>query len=228
MRTVPSIDPIAKSWSLLPLLVFVGCLHGCSITKPAPANGPNPPVVLKGPVEFAQRTFDPAAPPAEMPPLGEGEAAECDSNFISDANVIGQVLRTGAGEGILTVTQVKVMLGLKITIWVPAGVTQQIIDHEEGHRQISEHYYQNAEQLAAQAASGYAGKRISVHGPSLEAAVQKQLQELGQEITSEYSRKLNADAAQRHYDEVTDHSRSEIAVPEAIAQSLKFAEEQPR
>src|SRR5260370_41375724 len=31
------------------------------------------------------RTFDPAAPPADMPPLSTGESAECESNFVSNA-----------------------------------------------------------------------------------------------------------------------------------------------
>src|ERR1700722_6506484 len=34
------------------------------------------PTVNKQPVAFANRTFDPAAPPADMPPLAPGENAE--------------------------------------------------------------------------------------------------------------------------------------------------------
>ena len=48
------------------------------------------PVIDKQPVHFETRTFDPAAPPADMPPLNSGEYAECDSNFLSSGNVGGE------------------------------------------------------------------------------------------------------------------------------------------
>ena len=52
--------------------------------------------VQKQPVVFANHTFDPAAPPADMPPLGPQESAECDSSFRSSASVRGQFRRTDA------------------------------------------------------------------------------------------------------------------------------------
>ena len=90
------------------------------------------PVIDKRPVTFVQRSFDPAHPPSDMPPLGEGEEAECDSNFISDANVSGRMQKIDSTSATVTVTQVKVTLQLRITIWVPNGATQHIIEHEEG------------------------------------------------------------------------------------------------
>src|SRR6267378_4183647 len=48
----------------------------------------------------------------------------------------------------LTITQITVTLQLNINIWVPTGVTQHVIEHEEGHRQVSEYYYQTADKLA--------------------------------------------------------------------------------
>ena len=36
----------------------------------------------------------------------------------------------------VTITQIKVTLQLNINIWVPAGVTQHVIEHEGGHRQV--------------------------------------------------------------------------------------------
>jgi len=36
------------------------------------------PAINKLPVAFANRTFDPATPPTDMPPLAAGEIAVCD------------------------------------------------------------------------------------------------------------------------------------------------------
>ena len=81
------------------------------------------PIITKQPVNFASRTFDPASPPPDMPPLTAGENAECVSDFLSNANVGGQTRRTDATHGTVTVSQIKVTLQLNITIWVPADVT---------------------------------------------------------------------------------------------------------
>jgi len=45
------------------------------------------PTIIKQPIVFASRTFDPAAPPADMPSLATGENAVCDSNFRSSARL---------------------------------------------------------------------------------------------------------------------------------------------
>ena len=49
--------------------------------------------INKLPIAFANRTFDPTAPPPDMPPLASGENAECDSNFLSNASVRGETIR---------------------------------------------------------------------------------------------------------------------------------------
>jgi hypothetical protein len=181
------------------------------------------PVIVKQPVNFASRTFDPAAPPAEMPPMTAGESAECDSNFLSSANVSGETERGDATHATLTITQIKMTLQLNVTIWVPAGVSQHVMDHEEGHRQISEFYYQTADQLASQIAARYMGKQIELDGADLDAESQKALQQTASEMTEEYNKELNTQPAQLLYDSITDHSRNEVAAGDAVAHALKNA-----
>jgi len=179
------------------------------------------PTIVKQPVNFTNRTFDPAGPPSDMPPLPPGENAQCDSDFVSNANVGGQTRRSDATHATLTITLVKVTLQLNLTIWVPTDVTPHVIEHEEGHRQISEYYYQNADKLAGQIASAYMGKQIEISGADLDAESNKALGQMAADITDEYTRELNTEPTQLLYDTITDHSRNEVVAGDAVAHALK-------
>jgi len=179
------------------------------------------PIIEKQPVAFSKRSFDTAAPAADMPPLGEGEEAECDSNFISDANVSGRMQKIDATNATVTVTQVKVTLQLKITIWIPNGSTQHVIEHEQGHRQISEHYYQFADKVAAEIAAPYIGRQIVISGSDLNAEFRNALLQLSKQITAEYNDKLTPGRAQQLYEDLTDHSRNDRDANDAAAQAIK-------
>jgi len=194
-----------------------------SHSQPAASTPSNQPTaaVEKLPVFFATHTFDPAAPPADMPPLGAAETAECDANFISNANVSGTSKRLDARQAVVTVTGARITLQLEINIWVPQGATQQVIEHEEGHRQISEYYYRSAQEVAEKVAAEYTGKQISVSGSDLGAEINAALQKIGAEITAEYGERLNPNAAQQRYDDLTDHSRNDISASDAVARVLQ-------
>jgi hypothetical protein len=181
------------------------------------------PVISKQPVNFANRTFDPASPPSDMPPLTAGENAECVSDFSANANVSGLTRRTDATHGTVTVSQIKVALQLNVTIWVPAEVTPHVVEHEQGHRQISEFYYQTADKVAERVAAAYMGKQVEVAGADLNAESVKALQQMGAEITAEYDRELNPEPTQLLYDSITDHSRNEVVVQDAVDHALKNA-----
>jgi hypothetical protein len=179
------------------------------------------PTINKQPVALTHHTFDPAAPPADMPPLAPGENAECDSEFRSSASVRGEPRQTDATHATVTVSQVHMTLQLNINIWVPTGVTQHVIEHEEGHRQISEYYYQSADKLAERIAEKYMGKQVEITGTDLGAESNKILQQMATDITDEYGRELNPEATQLLYDSITDHGRNEVVVTDAVAHALK-------
>jgi hypothetical protein len=203
------------------VLGWTGCGGPSSVAKP---RQPPAPVVVKQPVNVATRTFDPANPPADMPPLPSGgEIAQCDSNFKSSASVGGQAQRADATHAVITVDQIKMTLGLDITIWVPAGASPRVTEHEEGHRRISESYYQTADKLAGEIAARYMGKQVAINGADLDAEFHKALQEIGAEITEEYDKELNTNPAQLLYDTITDHSRNDVAVQDAVDHALKNA-----
>jgi len=179
------------------------------------------PTINKQPVVFANHTFDPAAPPKDMPPLRAGETAECDSDFQSSASVRGESRLAVGTHATVTITQVKVTLGLSINIWVPTEVSQQVKEHEDGHRQISEYYYQAADKLAKRIAARYIGRRVDISGTDLGTESSKMLQQMARDITAEYNRELNHGPTQLLYDAITDHGRNEVVVTDAVAHAIK-------
>jgi len=179
------------------------------------------PLIDKRAAMVARHTFDAAAQPADMPPLVAPETAECDTDFISNASVSGRSKKVDSTHAEVTVTRVKVTLELKINIWVREGATQQVIEHEEGHRQISEYSYRDADKVAEEIAAEHIGEKMSVSGSDLEAEINAALQKVGAEITAKYNRKLNPNVAQQRYDDITDHSRYDITASDAVARVLK-------
>lgn len=194
-------------------------LSGCSSQRQL--KEASVPTIIKRPMAFASRTFDPAAPPADMPPLSAGEGAECDSNFLSNASVRGETRQADATHATVTITQIRVTLQLNITIWVPTGASQHVIEHEEGHRQISEYYYQTADKLAERIAATYIDKRIEITGADLGAESGKVLQKMAAEINDEYNEELNAGPTQLLYDSITDHGRNDVVVKDAVDHAIK-------
>jgi len=178
------------------------------------------PTIVKQPENFANRTFDPENPPSDMPQLATDELAVCDSNFLSNANVGGEARQTDSTHAIVTVTSVNVNLQLDITIWVPATATQHAVEHEQGHREISEHFYEAADKVAAQIAATHLGTKFLISGTDLHAELSKSLQRLGADITAQYNRELNPGPTQLRYDAITDHSRNEVSAKHAVAQAL--------
>jgi hypothetical protein len=213
------LSPSRSILVLLGSLVFaaLGC-GGSTLARHGESSGVS---IDKRPVDLVSRTFDPASPPSDMPPLSLGEEAECDSNFLSDVNVGGQTQKTDATHAFVTITQIKVSLRLHVTIWTPTNVSPQVIEHEQGHRQIAEHYYQTAGELARRIASEYTGEKVEVTGTDLSAESSKLLQRVATEITNKYNSGLNPEPTQLLYDSITDHGRNEVVVKDAVASAIK-------
>jgi hypothetical protein len=205
---------------LLGVLVF-GLLKWRETSSRVQQEESSGPTISKQPVHFASRTFDPASPPADMPPLSPGESAECDSNFVSNANVAGETRQTDATHATVTINQIKIDLQLNITIWTTADASPHVIEHEDGHRQISEYYYATADKVAERVAANYMGKQIDVAGEDLNAESSKMLQQMASEITAEYNKELNPEPTQLLYDSITDHSRNDVVAKDAVAHALK-------
>src|SRR6185437_10852327 len=166
-------------------------------------------MVSKQPVAFASHTFDPNSPPADMPTLAYGEEAVCDSNFSSHTTVAGLSEKIDGTHATVTITTVKMNLQLNVNIWAPASATEHVVEHENGHRQISEYYYQTADKLADRVAAAYVGTKVDIAGSDLNAELEKALSQTANDITAEYDKSINLAGTQQYYDTITDHGRSE-------------------
>ena len=121
----------------------------------------------------------------------------------------------------VTIHRIKITLQLNITIWTPLGVSQHVIEHEDGHRRISESYYETADKVAGEIAERYMGKQMDIVGADLNAESSGILQQMANEITAEYGKELNPEPAQLLYDSITDHSRNEVVAKDAVVHALK-------
>jgi hypothetical protein len=208
-------------------LVGLGYLGG-RLKGPAdlpPQQAEKAPVqITKDPALVASRTFDPAAPPPDMPPLRPYEIAVCDSDFVSNASVAGESRKKDATHATITIQHVSVTLDLHVTIWLPVQAPEHVVEHEDGHRQISEYFYQSADKIADHIAEEYIGRQVEITGSDLNVASSETLQQLAAEITAEYNKELNPGPTQELYDSITDHSRNETAAKDAAVAAINNAE----
>jgi hypothetical protein len=158
-----------------------------------------------------------------MPPLHSGEAAVCDADFIARSSVRAQPRRTDSTHAMLTITNVLITLQLETNVWVPTDAPQTIVDHEEGHHEIAEYYYQTADKLAERIATSYIGKRVDVTGPDLDVALNQKLLEIATEINNAYTTQINSSPTQLLYDDITDHSRNGTDPKDAVQHAIKNA-----
>lgn len=156
-----------------------------------------------------------------MPPLKEGEIALCEASYISNVNVAGRGKQTDSTHEIVDVGHIKITLQLIVTIWLPQEASQHVVEHEEGHRQIAEYFYKDADKLVAQIAAQHVNQHDLVSGADLNAEFNKFLQAQGAAISDEFNQRLNPDPTQNLYDSITDHARNTISTADAIAQALK-------
>lgn len=169
----------------------------------------------KQPVAFTNHSFDTNAPPAEMPALAYGEEALCDSNFVANTRVAGVLRKTDGTHAEVTITRVNMTLQLHINTWVPTNVSTHVVEHENGHRQISEEYYRTADQLAQRVGTSYVGRQIEISGADLNAEMEKALQQAASDATDDYDKSLNVAATQQYYDTITNHGRNELDAKQA-------------
>lgn len=197
---------------------------GCLVQAAAPSSAGVS--IEKEPVRIERRTFNPDHPPADMPPHTSLEAGLCEYRFgcetRSEATQSRSLLKTLPA----TISALQLKLQLQIVIWTIENAPQKIVDHEEAHRTIAEHYYAHAEVPARRFGEEIIGRKIKVAGRDKKAALEETLHDLQNEIVGKYLQETarRCTFAQERFDAITDHSRNPISEEAAVTQALREEE----
>jgi hypothetical protein len=191
--------------------------------------------VDRRPTIVERRTFDPAHPPAAMPPLRGNEAAVTESKFDCrvgmDYRAVDRQRQSDGCKATLQVRGVHVELQLKVILWLPEHAPAKLVAHEEGHRRIAERVYEHAEQTARAIANPIDGTRVIGEGADCDAAEKQATDSAAERFCKEYLRRT-ATAAGRVgdlYDDLTAHgTRAEPTEDEAIRQAFGKVENEAR
>ena len=178
--------------------------------------------VARKPPSSVTKTFNPKKPPKEMPALRPGEAAVCESKFLCQVQVEVEISSAPGERPECKITGIKSELRLDVVIWLPNDATHKIRVHEDGHRQISEHFYARAEQVAKKLGEKYVGQELEVKSAE-PADTRPAIQRVASEFCQEYlgAIEVPSEKVQMKYDQLTDHGRNKLSEREAIRRALE-------
>jgi hypothetical protein len=178
-----------------------------------------------------RKTFDPKNPPADMPKLDSKEAAVTQSFFGAETRVGGDVVeRDRVPDGhrsSIKVDTVRMTLRLRVTIWLPRGAVPKLVKHEDGHKDLAEHYYKDAERIARAEAEKLIGQTVSATGSNFDEAGENALKRAAEEVGQRYLGQTDVPCgkAQEIYDQITRHGTNAVTEAQAIAQSIAKVKE---
>jgi len=168
---------------------------------------------------ITRQEFDPRRPPRNMPKLTPPESGVCDTTFQLEIGVgySIEVLPPSAVQ--LWVDELDISTHLQINIFTLAGAPSKLRAHEEGHREISEHYYRNAEDAVRAAARPLIGRMFTGEGANRKSAEQHAMRQITTALEEGYMTRtrIRSMAANERYDEITQHGLNAIDEAEAIA-----------
>ena len=176
-----------------------------------------PVAVEKAEPKVEYKYFDPKNLPDPPPPLEAGEAAVCVYRYgvQVDSKYTYRAPATPVKDGVtkldVKIDRVSLRLSLAVTIWLPENATPRLKAHEEGHRQIAQHYYATADAVARGMAEKLIGRSASGEGKDAQAAGQAAVERVNQALCDRYLDALNVpcERAQAAFDRLTDHGRKE-------------------
>lgn len=197
---------------------------------------PDPVRILKVPATSATQPYDPRHIPPQMPPTIPGEAGVTVSKFGCVALVQGTVIDQfpGAAQGqthvSVRIDAVQITLHLDIREWVSDASGQKILAHEDGHRIISEHFYDHADAVAAELAHQSLGKIFTADGSDPTDAARKSLTTAARALADAYMQAVRdrSQRVQAAYDKITAHGTNSIDEMDAINQALKEIAHDPK
>lgn len=169
-----------------------------------------------------RQEFDRDDPPPNMPKLTPPESGVCDTTFELAASIGYSLEVIGPGTVRIWVDKLDIVTRQRINIFTLAGAPAKLRAHEEGHRAISEHYYENAGVVARVAATPLIGKMFPGKGSDRAAAERDAQQRVLAVLEQAYLTKMRVPsvAANARFDELTQHGTSGFDVAEAVALAI--------
>lgn len=196
-------------------------MAGAALFRAVPAIAQNAINVTVEPATLARVEYARGRPPPDMPKVGDGSGL-CNNGFEIEAGV-------GSSVEVLSPTSVRlfpeefnIVTRLAVTIYTVKGSPPKLHAHEEGHRAIGAHYYQNAQAAATEAAMSVIGRSFDGSGANRAAAEQAANDIILATLADAYMARTQerSVAANGRYDAITDHGLKPIAEAEAIAMAL--------
>ena len=191
------------------------------LRRPAVGQGSAVRVTREEPITV-RTEFDPARPPAEMPPLTPPEAGICKSTFVLSASVTYSAERLSGLAARIYVDGLDIVTRLRFDIYTAQGAPPKLRAHEEGHRAIGEHYYSGAAKIAEDIGRRLIGVTFDGTGIDQEAAQENAFGKAVAEIERDYMARIRVPsaAANERFDEITRHGLEAIEESEAIARAI--------
>jgi hypothetical protein len=138
----------------------------------------------------------------------------CELHVRSDVAAARHVAPRGnAAAGGCTATarinDLDIRVELEITIWVPRGARQKLVDHEEGHRVIGERSTRPPSARAREAARKWAAAVLPARAEDCAAAADAAVRDANHQLCQAYLEATSGWSSRVGdlYDEITDHGR---------------------
>jgi hypothetical protein len=172
-----------------------------------------------------RREFDPRRPPSDMPPLTPPEAGVCKTTFELDAGVSYSAEPLSRNTARIYVDELDIVTRARFEIFTVAGGPQKLRAHEEAHRAIGEHYYEDAAMIVERIGRRLIGATFEGRGADQEAAQRDAFAKVVADIERAYMARVRSPsaAANERFDEITRHGVDPIDEMEAIAPAIAGA-----
>jgi hypothetical protein len=166
--------------------------------------------------------FDPARPPPDMPELTPPEAGVCRTTFELEAGVTFSAERLSRTAARISVDGLDIVTRVRFEIFTAQGAPPKLLAHEEGHRSIGEHYYEDAARIAEEIGRRLTGTTFDGSGADQEAAQRNAFENVVAEIERDYMARMRepSAAANERFDEITSHGLDAIDEADAIAVAI--------
>jgi len=182
--------------------------------------------VNKQPVTSTVRYFDPKKPPADMPKLVGNEAAVCVSNFNISASAGGDVLEQdkvdGACRTTVRIDRITLTLECDIVIWLPNKPPKKIVEHEDGHKEITERFYKDADAVAKKYANQWLGRSVRGSAKTCQEASSAAISSAAQEMSGQYMTAVQGESSkvQEAYDRITAHGTNKLTARQGVDRAM--------